>query len=103
MASPPRSQPGSIGHLAYKPAAEEGLIPKTLAFVRTQLPAWRDDLRRPHVSSEIGLNSSLCDFLDSRSRSDFPMARFKHEAPQIARHVLRQSNLEERSVWVSIT
>jgi hypothetical protein len=82
MARTPRSRSGSIGRLSYKPTSDEGLVPKTLEFIRVQLPAWRDDPRRPAVSSEKQLNSSLCDFLDSRSRSEFPMVRFKHEAPQ---------------------
>jgi hypothetical protein len=82
MAKHPGSRSRSSGHLAYRPAPDEGPVPKTLEFVRTQLPAWRDDPKRPADSSEKLLNSSLCDFLDSRARSGFPMIRFKHEAPQ---------------------
>jgi hypothetical protein len=72
----------SNGHLSYRPEPDEGPVPKTLEFVRTQLPAWRDDPKRPADSSEKLLNSSLCDFLDSHARSGLPMVRFKHEAPQ---------------------
>jgi hypothetical protein len=82
MAKHPRSWSGANGHLSYQPSPDEGIIPRTLEFVRTQLSAWRDDPKRPPDSSEKRLNSSLCDFLDCRARSDCPMVRFKHEAPQ---------------------
>ena len=84
MAKHPKSRTGAIGRLSYQPAPDEGPIPKTLDFVRAQLSAWRDDPQRPAGSSEKLLNSSLCDFLDSRARSGCPMVRFKHEAPQTA-------------------
>jgi len=73
---------GSIGRLSYHPAPDEGPIETTLEFIRTQLPAWRGDPKRPQASSERLLNSALCDFLDSRARVACPMVRFKHEAPQ---------------------
>lgn len=82
MAKKPRSQSGSIGRLTYKPVSDDGLVSKTLDFVRFQLSAWRDDPKRPRDSSEKRLNSSLCDFLANRSRSEFPMVCFKHEDPQ---------------------
>lgn len=87
MAKRRSSRSGPNGRLSYRPAPDEGPIPKTLEFVRTQLPGWRDDPKRPKDSSEKQanekrLNSSLCDFLESRARSDCPMVRFKHEAPQ---------------------
>lgn len=82
MASQHQAPPGSSGHLTYRPSPDDGLILRTLEFVRTQLPAWRDDPKRPQDLPERRLNSSLCDFLDSRARSHFPMVRFKHEAPQ---------------------
>ncbi|MBI3821564.1 MAG: hypothetical protein HY289_02680 [Planctomycetes bacterium] len=78
----PNSRTGSTGRLSYQPAPDEGPIPRTLEFLYSRLPAWRDDPKRPTSSSEKLLNSSLCDFLDSRARSDCPMVRFKHEAPQ---------------------
>jgi len=82
MAKHPKSRSGSNGRLAYQPAPDEGPISKTLEFVRTQLPAWRDDPKRPADSSEKRLNSSLCDFLANRARSGCPMVLFKHESPQ---------------------
>ena len=79
-----RARSGGIGRLSYRPGADDGLVPRTLAFIREQLPAWRDDPSRPCDKSEKRLNSSLCDFLDHRSRTDpgLPMACFKHEDPQ---------------------
>jgi hypothetical protein len=73
---------GAVGRLSSGPSAEDGLVPQTLAFIRRQLPAWRDDPKRPKRNSEKSLNSSLCDYLDHRSRTELPMARFKHESPQ---------------------
>jgi hypothetical protein len=82
MASQPIAQSGASGSLSCKPAPEDRLIPQTLNFIHAQLPAWRDDPKRPVGDSEKPLNSTLCDFLDIRSRSHFWMVRFKHEEPQ---------------------
>jgi hypothetical protein len=72
----------SIGALSYKPGSAERLVAQTLNFILTQLPRWRDDPKRPKQVNEKQYNSSLCDLLDSCSRVEFPMVRFKHEAPQ---------------------
>jgi len=58
---------------------------EAIAFVRGHLSAWRDDPDRPFEQSEPKLNAQLCDFLDSRARSLFPMVRFKHEELQFGR------------------
>lgn len=85
MARPPRSQPGSFGNLTYRPAADEGLVPQALEFIRSQLPVWRDDRGRPEIAtgntSERLLNFSLCRNLN-RCRADHPMFQFEHETPQ---------------------
>lgn len=77
----------STGRIDFGPDQQhDGLLPRTLDFIRDQLPAWRDDPRRPKKIAEKGLNSSLCDFLDVMQRKgEFPMVRFKHETPQTAR------------------
>lgn len=69
-----------------------------------QLPRWRDDPKRPHEDSEKLLNSTLVDFLDAQARTHFPMARFKHEAPQspkrtvdIGVHAIRDVLIEATS------
>lgn len=75
---------GGSGRLGFGPDVEDRLVARTLEFICEQLPAWRDDPRRPSKVAEKGLNSSLCDFLDVKSRTHLPMARFKHETPQTA-------------------
>jgi hypothetical protein len=82
MARQRGSQSGSSGRLSYQPGRDDGLIPNTIVFVRTQLAAWRDDPNRPKESSEKRLNPSLCAFLDRRARSECPMVQFLHEDPQ---------------------
>ena len=78
--------PIGTGRISFGPTDDDGLVPRTLEFIRQQLPAWRDDPRRPKKVTEKGLNSSLCDFLDVKQRqSEFAMVRFKHEVPQAAR------------------
>ena len=88
MAKQPKSRSGSVGRLSYHPASDEGPISTAIEFVRSQLPAWSDAPRRPTGRSEKSLNSSLCDFLDTRARTGCPMVRFKHEDPQAARHTV---------------
>jgi hypothetical protein len=58
---------------------------RTVAFVRDQLPNWRDDSARPDQQAETKLNLQLCKFLDSRARNDFPMVRFDHQEYQSGR------------------
>ena len=82
------SQVGGSGRLGFGPVEEDRLVARTLKFICEQLPAWRDDPRRPSKVAEKGLNSSLCDFLDVKSRTHLPMARFKHEAPQAGRRII---------------
>ena len=73
---------GGAGKLTYKPSTDEGLIPKTLIFIRDQLPDWRDDAERPRDVAEQSLNFHLCVFLNRRSRSLLPMVHFQREVPQ---------------------
>lgn len=86
MAREHSPRPGSRGRLSIRPTAGDGIIPRTLAFIRSQLPAWRDDPKRPSDSSEKRLNYSLCNFLDLRSRTLHPMVRFVHETLQAGSH-----------------
>jgi hypothetical protein len=89
MAKNPQSRSGSKGRVSYRPAPDEGPVPKTLEFIRTQLSAWRNDPMRPPDSSEKRLNSSLCVFLNnSRSRSDCPMVQFSNDPPQAGTHTV---------------
>lgn len=52
---------------------------RIVAFVRTQLPNWRDDPDRGSKRNENTLNSELCDFLDAQARHNFKMVRFHHQ------------------------
>jgi len=78
---------GSSGRITsgLKPNA----IPlEIVAFIRQQLPAWRDDPGRPDGDSEPVLNPQLCRFLNVRARSEFPLFTFGHEEPQASgRHI----------------
>ncbi|HUY34108.1 MAG TPA: hypothetical protein VMV69_15275 [Pirellulales bacterium] len=58
------------------------LVERTIEFVATQLPLWRDDPKRASVEAEEQLNSQLCKFLAARARCQFPMASFHHEERQ---------------------
>lgn len=58
------------------------LVKETLAFIRDELPRWRDDPERADESVEENLNLQLCKYLNVRARHDFPMAHFNHEEKQ---------------------
>jgi hypothetical protein len=56
---------------------------KTLQFVKSQLPGWRDMPARPPVSGEEELNGQLCKYLNAAARREnFSMAYFHHEERQ---------------------
>lgn len=58
-------------------------VEKTLQFVQSQLPRWRDLPDRPFMTVEEGLNSQLCKFLNvAARRENFSMAYFHHEERQ---------------------
>jgi len=78
------SQPQHFGRITVG-LEQDTLIDKTLAFVRERLPEWRDDPDRRQEHSEKKLNPQLCKFLNTRARSDFPMACFNPEEPQTGR------------------
>ncbi|MBI5212569.1 MAG: hypothetical protein HY957_04265 [Nitrospirae bacterium] len=61
---------------------EDTLVLEIVAFIRQQLPSWRDDPDRAQEQAENRLNLQLCKFLDSRARDEFPMVRFDHEEYQ---------------------
>src|ERR1017187_2676 len=72
-----------VGRLSHGPEAT--LVERTLEFVWSELPKWRDDPERPREDAEEALNSSLCKYLEVRSRTAFPMVYFQHEERQGAR------------------
>ncbi len=76
-----RSEWQYFGQITY--GIDRNTLPlRTIRYVYTQLPAWRDDPDRIDERSEDKLNLQLCKFLDSCARSDFPMVRFDHEEYQ---------------------
>lgn len=76
--------PTSTGRITFGPDEDDGLVPRTLHFIREQLPAWRDDPRRPKKVAEKELNSSLCLFLMKSAKTHLPMVSFQHETLQSA-------------------
>lgn len=65
-----------------KSAISDSLIDKTLVFIWSCLLPWRDDPERPFAEGEEDLNAQFHNFLDSRSRDEFPMVFFQHEQRQ---------------------
>jgi hypothetical protein len=69
-----------------------GIVPgtialKTLNFVKSQLPKWRDMSGRPLVVGEEELNGQLCKWLNvAARRENFAMAYFHHEERQGKKH-----------------
>ncbi len=58
-------------------------VRKTLQFVKSHLPRWRDMPGRPLVSGEEELNGQLCKYLNAAARREnFSMAYFHHEERQ---------------------
>lgn len=58
-------------------------VRKTLQFVKSRLPRWRDMPDRPLVSGEEELNGQLCKYLNAAARREnFSMAYFHHEERQ---------------------
>jgi len=76
------------------------LVGKTVAFVRQQLPEWRDDPNRVEEQAENRLNIQLCKFLEVRARNEFPMACFHHEEYQTGQARVDLSALPSRSVFI---
>lgn len=59
---------------------------KTIDFIFTNLPGWRDDRDRPVADSENDLNASLCKFLQVQASDRFSMVQFFHQERQGTRH-----------------
>ena len=77
------------------------LVRRTIAFVRLQLPAWRDDPTREAGDSEEHLNAQLSKFLNVVARrEDFSMVHFHHEERQNGRRRVDLSASPTRSIWI---
>jgi hypothetical protein len=75
----PNRGPGR-GQISKGPT--DALVERTLEFVRSELPVWRDDPDRPTEDAEERLNAQLCKYLNVTARSRFPMVHFSHEEKQ---------------------
>ncbi len=71
----------SRGRITKGPARQT-LVERTLTFVQSELPNWRDDPTRQPEESEERLNAQLCKYLNVASRKKFPMVYFHHEEKQ---------------------
>jgi len=69
-------------------------VAKTLQFVKSQLPRWRDMPDRPQVSGEEELNGQFCKYLNAAARREnFSMAYFHHEERQTGQRRVDMSAL----------
>lgn len=69
---------GSLNDSLHAPAT---FLHELLDFIRQELPAWRDDPKRPLETSETILTSQLCSHLNSATRksSGWDMLQFRTE------------------------
>lgn len=69
---------GSLNSSLHAPAT---FLHELLDFIRQELPAWRDDPKRPHETSETILTSQLCSHLNSATRKSngWDMLQFRTE------------------------
>jgi hypothetical protein len=58
------------------------LVERTIEFVLTELPSWRDHPDRPVEESEERLNAQLCKYLQVAARHSLKMVFFHHEEKQ---------------------
>lgn len=71
-----------FGRITHGPK-QGSVVDKTLEFVFSQLPIWRDKPHREVQESEEALNGQLCKHLNAAARrEDFSMAHFHHEERQ---------------------
>jgi len=71
---------GSLNSSLHAPAT---FLHELLDFIRQELPAWRDDPKRPQETSETTLTSHLSSHLESAARksSGWDILQFKTEVP----------------------
>jgi hypothetical protein len=74
---------------------------QTVAFVRGQLAAWRDDPTRKKEEAERELNSQLSRFLDLTAKHIFPMVGFQREEPQATNRAVDVAALPNDPVTIN--
>lgn len=73
------------GRITHGPEPN-ALVARTLAFIRSELPRWRDRADRREESAEERLNAQLCKHLDALARHKLPSVQFHHEEKQESNH-----------------
>jgi len=73
------------GRITHGPEPN-ALVARTIDFIRSELPVWRDRPDRRTESAEERLNAQLCKHLDSAARRNLPAVQFHHEEKQGANH-----------------
>lgn len=83
MASGKDEFPAAQGRITHGPEAN-ALVQRTLEFIHSELPRWRDRADRHEESAEERLNAQLCKHLDAVARRRLPAVQFHHEEKQTA-------------------
>jgi hypothetical protein len=78
------SDSARIGKL-NKASVQDNIVDRTLEFISTNLPPWRDDPDRSIETAEEELNAQLSNFLQAKATHEFPMVQFQHEQRQTGR------------------
>jgi hypothetical protein len=91
----------SFGKITEGPT--DSLVNRTLEFVSSELPTWRDDPTRAEVKAEEDLNSQLCKYLNVAASERFPMVHFSHEERQTGIRRVDIAALPKHQVILGIT
>lgn len=91
----------SLGRITEGPT--DSLVSRTLEFVSSELPAWRDDPTRSIEEAEERLNAQLCKYLNVASSDRFPMVYFHHEEKQTANRRVDIAALPKYRVILGVT
>jgi len=91
----------SLGRITEGPTAS--LVSRTLEFVSSELPTWRDDPTRAEVEAEEDLNSQLCKYLNVAASERFPMVHFSHEERQTGIRRVDIAALPKHQIILGIT
>jgi hypothetical protein len=91
----------SLGRITAGPTAS--LVSRTLEFVSSELPTWRDDPTRSTEEAEERLNAQLCKYLNVAASARFPMVHFGHEEKQTGIRRVDLAALPKYGVILGVT
>lgn len=91
----------SRGRISEGP--EITLVERTVEFVLSELPRWRDDPDREREDAEERLNAQLCKYLNAVASERFPMVMFHHEEKQTGTRRVDVSALPKERGFVGQT